>query len=92
MIKSMEVIFSKLRNLTQIKSGSFLIDEHYQIKQELVETPNIAQDEYHNKNQELTLKLRLTLRLDDKDREYLGELKYLLKDTPRGRRQPSDGD
>lgn len=50
----MEVIFSKLRNLTHIRSSEYLIDEKGQIKYELPpETPNISEEEYHNKNQRL---------------------------------------
>lgn len=88
-IKAIEAIFKKLRNLTQIRNSEYLIDEKDHIKYELPsESPNISEEEFHNKNQRLTIKLRLTFSLEKKDNKYLGHLIQLLENTPHGKKQP----
>lgn len=91
-IKGIGVIFEKLRNLTHIVSKEYLLDEEGQVKYELPhETPNISDEEYHNRNQGLPIRLRLTLSIGNKDLEYLGKIKYLLKSSQHGKKQPTEG-
>lgn len=81
-IRAIEVVLTKLQNHTQIINSQFILNDDGTIRYEIPpEGPLFSIEEYHNKDSNLEVKIRMKLFLTSNDLVHLVKLKKTLEQS-----------